>query len=249
MNTGGHTASSCAAAWTTLVLATFMACAGAAGAEPPTAQPKPFETPLYWGNLPPPTALVHLKSPIGDFTLPMGYQTGWFALKDQPVTTAPDGARQFTGVLTFSFEYPSGGMSSNHEWITAVRDDKGHEVPGRTVVYVNEIKPPNRWNRDQYIEAETLGTYPTGSFIRDATYSWGDQEAFNGVAAGSGPGHRIGIQLSCQVNCLFSFYLEHQRLVLEGVIDGRFRHDGLAIAEQAQALFEHWQTTPAGKGD
>ena len=230
-------------------LATPLACAGAVGAEPPAAQPTPFETPLYWGDLPPPTALVHIKTPIGDFTLPMGYLGNWFSLRKQPVTTALDGARQFTGALPFQFEYPSGGMNGNPAWMLAVHDDKGHEVPGRTVVYVNEIKPPNRWNRDQYIEAETLGTYPTGSLVHDDAYSRPEHKALMGASAGSGPGHRIGVELSCEVNCLFSFYLEHRRLVLEGVIDGRFRHDGLAIAEQAQALFEHWQTTPACKGD
>ena len=246
MNTGGHTASSCAAAWTTLVLATFLACAGAGavGAEPPAAQPTPFKTPLYWGDLPPPTAPVHLKTPIGEFTLPMDYLTGWFALKDQPLTTAPDGARQFSDVLSFSFEYPGGGMSSNPEWIEAIRDAKGAIVPGRTTVFVMSAKPPDPSRTHEEIDA--LATEPPGSLVRNPTYSRDDHEVLGGVVASPGAGHRIGVSLNCRVNCLFDFYLEDQGIVLDGVMDGAFRHDGLAIAEQAQALFKQWKLPAPG---
>ena len=96
------------------VLATSLALSNTGRADSDPKTPMPFQKPLYWGNLPPPTALVHLQTSIGAFTLPMGYLQNWFALRDQPVATAPDGARQFSGGLYFQFEYPSGGMSSNY---------------------------------------------------------------------------------------------------------------------------------------
>ena len=123
---------------------------------------------------------------------------------------------------------------------TAVHDVEGRVVPGRTVVFVNEASPPGRLDKD--LEATTLGTYARHSLARNETYSWGTQEVLDGSAAGSAATHSNGVELICKVNCLFHFYLEHQRIVLSGVFDGRFRNQGLVIAEQAQALFEQWQT-------
>ena len=123
----------------------------------------------------------------------------------------------------------------------------GRIVPDRTVVYINDSAPPRRLTED--IEAETRGTYPLGSLVHDDGHSRPEHETLRGSAVGLGPGRHIGVDLSCEVNCLFDFYLQRQHVVLEGVIDGRFRHDGLAIAEQAQALFERWHTNAPNKGN
>ena len=138
-------------------------------------------------------------------------------------------------------------MNANTPFVRAVHDADGRVVAGHTVVYVDEVRPSDRDGGD--LAAATLGRYPPGSLVHDAAFSRPEHEALDGTAAGSGPGHRIGVQVSCEIDCHFNLYLEHQHLVLDGVLDGRFRHDALAVAEQVQALFERWQTAPIGKGN
>ena len=226
-----------------VALAMSLLRASAAQVDPPTAQPTPFQIPEYWGDLPQPTALVHLKTSIGMFTLPKGYLADPYVIKDRPIITASDGARLLSGNLVFTFEYPSGGMNANPQGMTTVYDSTGHAVPGRTVVFVKKVGPPNE-NREDF-GARILNTYMPGSLVRTKYDAKFDDENLDGVASGSGPGHRIGVDLSCQGNCIFTLYLEHQRVILDGLFDGHFRHDGLAIAEQAQRLFENWQTISA----
>ena len=226
----------------------------AAHSEPSTAQPIPFQLPQKWGNLPAPTALVHLRTPLGLFTLPMGYLSAWYVLQNQPVATAPDGLRQFSfHWFSFQFEYPSGGMNSNSMGLTELNDPpqpwgatmRGPKMPGRTVVFVQQINPPD--DRDKVIIARTLGAIPAGTLARNDAFTHLDQELWQGTA-GSEAGHHIGVELSCIGNCLFSFYLERHHLMVEGYFNGKFRQQALAIAERVQDFYERWQTTPSING-
>lgn len=215
-------------------------CAGAGYAVEPT----PYRTPLYWGDLPAPTALVHLKTSLGTFMLPMGYLSDWYTLKDQAVSTAPDGLRQFTSGLEFQFVFPGGGISLNPQRIEEIRDEKGAVVPGRTTVFVMDVKPPDA--RRDNPEIDVLATGAARGLVRDPRYSRGSHEVLTGVVAGRDDRGRVGVSVGCEENCHFRFYLERENLTMEGVMDGAFRWDGLAIAEQAYALFIHWKTSPSG---
>ena len=198
------------------------------------------DLPLYWGRLPAPTVPVQVQTSSGTFRVPMGYLSGWFSLKAQPEVKAPDGLRRFSVEhLGFQFEHPGGGISLNPQWAEAVRDEKGAVVPGRTTVFVMSVEPPKA--RTVNHEVDVLATGTQGSLAEDPLYSRGEQKMLVGVVPPSNAGGRIGVRLSCHVNCLFSFYLEDEGLEMNGVMDGAFRRDGLAIAEQARALYDGWK--------
>ena len=236
--------------WTAAGLAAVLAMplpqVSAAETDLPATQPMPFQKPLYWGNLPPPMARVHLKTSFGTITLPMGYLSDWFVLRDQPAVTASDGLRQFSGGLHFQFEYPSGGMNANFLGETRMCDNgqacasNRHVLPGRTAVFIEEVAPFTE--RYEGGKARTLGaTIPSGTLVLNDTYSGPDNELLDGVTE-SDSGHRIGVELHCGVNCIFEFYLERQHLIMHGVMNGGVRHESLVIAKQAHAMFEQWQT-------